>query len=386
MALISHWSRATSVLLRYSNRTVSRSGRFLAWLAFGGCLVYLIACNFYHTVQEPLWSYLQDYTETYEYEAYHWTTFQAEYQRRFGRAPPSSLQQWHRYAKYHGCSCSDTNENYDVLNRDLETFRDQTKSMGRLFLYSQVLESGAKQTNNYVVVEIKDHGFQAIVQNHTFGKGFAVIERNLRWMLAPVMRHVPPIKTVLFFDLHDHPSKQSTADSLPLFSTCRMSYWTDNQPPPSQEHLQELLKGGEGEVLYSYHQATKQVNPIHPDFSSYDSRTLLMPYYYALDVDMLSPGPIFSERKDAIVWRGSTTGYDWGISPRFQLVNEFGGGRPYRLKPPAAPVEMDFAFTRIVQKHSINHTLPPGNRMAPLMPDHKTQQYKYILDVDGNGE
>jgi hypothetical protein len=83
MVLISpRSSRAASVLLRSSNRTASRAGRFLAWLAFGGCLVYLIVCDDYHTVQESMWFYLQPYTETYE--ACHWTTFQAAYQRRFG--------------------------------------------------------------------------------------------------------------------------------------------------------------------------------------------------------------------------------------------------------------------------------------------------------------
>jgi hypothetical protein len=381
MALISSASR-TRVSLRSRHRATSTITRRLWVRLMVVCaiiiIIYLIFFIGFPTetwqtlaaVQDYVLFFVQPYTESYG--ADDWTRFQADYQRRFGRAPPVSLQQWHAYAKYRGCSETDF---YDVLNQDLQTFRDQINSTGRRFSYSQVLLSGSQQTNNYIVFQLHNHDLQVIAHKHPFDPAsFAVIQKNLRWMLTAVTRHSPPLKAVLFFDLHDHPTQQSTPDSMPLFSSCRMSYWTDDQPAPSEEQL--LREGG------PYSHATKQRKPIHPDYqtTSYDSRTLLVPYYWALDVSMFtSPGPPFVQRNNAIVWRGATTGYEWGVSPRFQLVLQHD-------TMPEETVQMDFAFTDIVQNMSTAHTLPPGTPMAPHMSDAETQQYKYIMDVDGNGK
>ncbi|CAB9503812.1 KDEL motif-containing protein 1 [Seminavis robusta] len=374
MAVISSSSRPVRIPLRSRNRGhgfpwISLAGR---WLGYAVLICVVISLCYptetydtYMTVSDEVSFRLQGYTEAYS-ETTDWSFFQNDFKHRFGRLPPASLQQWHRYARYHGCLEMD---GYQTLHDDLEPYRRQKRQKHRRYYYEKVISSGIHQTDNYMVFQVKNHILTVIAQKCAFDEAsIAVIEKNFRWMLTPVVQHTPPLDAIFFFDLHDNPTRKSNPDSLPIFGTCRMTYWTDDQPTTTI-------------TTDEYSKATQLRQPFHPDFmdTSYESSSvLLVPYYWALDVSLFSSsGPAFTQRQDAIVWRGVTTGQEWGVSPRFQLVDEYGQKKE-------SGVQLDFGFTGVVQNTSAAHTLPPGTTLAPHMNDAQTQQYKYIMDVDGN--
>ncbi|CAB9505690.1 KDEL motif-containing protein 1 [Seminavis robusta] len=343
-----------------------------------------------------------DHDMIYLFQAYSrddWNQFQLDYKQRFGRDTPASLESWHRYAKYQQCS---ETEFYDSLDRDMETFRRQINATGgNLLDYSQVVPSGLAQTNNYMAFQLQQHQLTVIMSRniHNNQQQQDEIEQNFRWLLRPLVGHSPPISAIFFFDLHDHPTEKSTQDSMPIFTVCRMSYFTDDQPVPSEQQLEALLSDaavdGTNNGVFLRHSSNAKLpssktlanrivdHAFHPDFpDSYNTRALMMPFHFALEGNDIEPGPAFSKRKDAIVWRGSTTGYDWGASPRFQLVQQYGGTQPYQASSESTTT-IDFAFTNVCQNSSTD-TLPPETRFAARMGDEETQQNKYIMDVDGN--
>lgn len=324
-----------------------------------------------------------------------WSEFRKDYHERYGRMPPDTMKEWLRYARYYNCNERDY---YNGIEEDLRSYRQRINRTG-LFQYDDVVPSGLKQTDNYLAFQIENNEIRTVA-SYNYHLNFVQqgeIEKNLRWILEPLKDHHPPIRTLVFFDLHDHPSTNTTTETLPMFTTSKMGYLTENQPPPQDgKDLQTFLANAFDTSIKAMHEHNKEVlshSPFHKDFpDSYDCQSLLVPYYFGLGAAHAYP---FMEpwnvRDETIVWRGGTTGYDWGKSPRFRLMNLFAGSgnQPHPMPKGSNPivpgVDADFAFTAVVQNYtSEHHTMAPNWRMAPFMGPDEVRKYKYIMDVDGN--
>ncbi|CAB9521881.1 expressed unknown protein [Seminavis robusta] len=320
-----------------------------------------------------------------------WQDFQQDYYLRYHRRPPDSLRMWLQYAKDNKCNERDF---YTYIEEDLKSYREQINRTGSPLRYPDVISSGQRLTDNYIAFTLENHQLN-VVASHNIHLNFvqqSMIERNIRKLLLPLLAHQPPFQSVLFFDLHDHPSRGTTSDTLPLFSVCKMRYMTEDKRPPSDAQLATFMdQSFTPSVLGQRHQYTRlqaDASIFHPEFTdSYDSRGIMVPYHFGLnDDEEASPNPsmpALKDRKDAIVWRGSTTGSEWGVSPRFHLVERFGGNDAHPIAL-SVPVIADFAFVDIVQNYTDKHTMSPHWRVSRRMEPEEAQLFKYIMDVDGN--
>jgi len=243
-----------------------------------------------------------------------------------------------------------------------------------------------KKSDNHIALSLENNHL-SVVASKTFNgnmKGQDNIEKFFRWLLEPVAAHRPPLNATYFFHLHDSALQTYPEDTIPIFSVCKMSYFTDNQPPPKDISNLLLQYNNKGDMRY---QSTKLFQPDeahHADVESFASHDLMIPYYnaYAHVKYTVNPfPPRLSRRKDAIVWRGSTTGGRLD-APRFELVRKFGGKDVHPIDPNVTTVMADFAFAKNVQSFNTGEKL----RFAGHKYYFQLQQYKYILDVDGNGK
>lgn len=288
-----------------------------------------------------------------------WSVFQQDYRRRFRRAPPESLKQWLKFATAQNC---DTMRYYDAIERDLAIFRN------RKLTYDEVVEEATKYTDYFAAYTVKNNKLSMTkwhtIFDMTFGKRIEAfnLQRSLTWLLQPLVHHKPPIHTKLVFSLHDIPTDVEDA-AVPIFSSCHESQFNDNLVFNNRTR-----------------KTTKEEEPI--------TRDLLVPYYFSVGVQhrglwfwpFYSGGPSWKQRKDTIVWRGSTTGLPWGDAPRFWLLEQYGGNKIHEIAP---GVDADFAFVRVVQNDE-GQDLAKTYRQRKAMSYRDIQQHKYVLDVDGN--
>jgi len=162
----------------------------------------------------------------------------------------------------------------------------------------------------------------------------------------------------------------------PIFSFSQESNFNDNLSDFSNNNNNNQT------LIYS----SSDTEPIYRD--------LLLPYVFSLSFigrphpklrmwPLYNRGPDWSTRKDAIVWRGSTTGPGWEEGPRFQLIGDYGGTGVHPIAPNVS-VDADFAFVKVVQNNG--HVLDPNKyRRTKPMSYKDIQKYKYVLDIDGNG-
>jgi len=360
-----------------SNSVLSRRKLLFACLAIAFLIWRIVGYRYRIGIDHALLYHLQSLEES------EWHDFQADYKQRFGRSAPSSLQSWLRFAKFSNCNEKDY---YNAIDEDLQTYRDQINRTGRLFQYADIIPSGRNLTSNYLVLGVENYTLTVVEDGLAHSHHRRRMEKKLRWLLKPLKAHYPPLKSVFFFDAHDHPTK-TTNSSLPIFSVCKMGYITDDQIPPTTDHgSSSFLEQPKTDKHATT--TTPKYSAFHEDYpDSYESRSLLVPYHFSVfdSYYIVPPGPAFSARRDAILWRGSTTGYGWGTAPRFQLMKQYGGTQVHSLAPKAPEVMADFAFVHVVQNQS-GQTLPPGTRFAPKIEEKESKEYKYILDIDGNGK
>lgn len=158
-------------------------------------------------------------------------------------------------------------------------------------------------------------------------------------------------------NLRDEPTSRENA-MYPCFSSCRVSHDNDG---------------------LVYDNRTPTIEPI-PELIV--TRDVVLPYYFSIGLigrgglwfrSFYRPASPWDQRKNVIIWRGSTTG-TWEASPRFWL---------FQREHDIPNVETDFAFMRVVQNRG--QELPSKYRQADSMSYSDIQQHKYLLDVDGNG-
>lgn len=287
-----------------------------------------------------------------------WNNFEEDYHRRYRRAPPKSLEQWLTFALKNDC---EPMRFYDVIERDLAIFRNQSLS------YDKVVEEATKYTDYFAAYQVKDNrlsitNFQTIF-DMTLGKRFETfnLQNSLSWLFRPLQNHKPPLDAKFVLNLRDQPTDKRNA-TYPIFSACHKSRFNDNLTYPET------------------HATTRDDESI--------TRDLLVPYYFSIGVQhrglwfwpFYSRGPSWRQRKDSIVWRGSTTGLPWGDSPRFWLLEQYGAKGVHEIVP---GVDADFAFVRVVQNYD-GQALPEKYRRAEAISYRDIQQHKYVLDVDGN--
>jgi hypothetical protein len=316
-----------------------------------------------------------------------WNEFQQDYQHRFaGRMPPPGMKLWLTHARTFACNERDF---YQAMDDELEVFRTVIQQEGRKFQWEDITPTGLQQTTNYMAFTLHNHQLDVSASrnsNNDSGQQRR-IEELLRWILEPVRVHVPPLNATYFFNTHDNPSPAKNTTKRPIFSSCKQAYWTENQPPPPSGHAISL------EQTVQQQAWNHDILLKHPDFpDSEESIDIMVPWHYAYDPNYYDnyraenpKAKPFLQRKERILWRGSTTGLSWGESPRFRLINQYGGttGKAYPLNE-RTPVIVDFAFVSIVQKRP-GSTLAPLSRLAGSVSFSEAQDDKYIMDVDGNG-
>lgn len=319
-----------------------------------------------------------------------WQAFAHDYHKRFGRRPPRGMETWLEHAQQHRC---ETRDFYESLDQDLKYFRDQiiigVEEGNHFFDFDQVIEEGKKVTDHYMGLSLENHKLTVLDYKGNNGnnnnKQRKSIERLIHKLLKPTIQHSPPLNSTFFFNLHDTAVAGSANTKYPLFSVCKMDYYTDNQQPPPATRMNTTTTPASA-LNISYRPG--------PEFVA--SKDLLVPWWFGLRKiptkfwfwPFYGSGLPFWLRQNAITWRGSTTGA-WETGPRFRLVKEYGGGgKVHNLhnKHTTTDVNADFAFIRIVQKPGEVPPLSSGYRFARHMYYWQMQLRKYILDVDGNGK
>lgn len=299
------------------------------------------------------------YANRHQRPSVKWNAFQQDYMRRYRRAPPNSLKQWLKFASSKGC---DTMRFYDGIERDLVIFRN------RKLTYDEVVKEAMHYTDYFAAYEVKNNGltltnWQSIFDTSLRRRLEAFnLQRALKWLLKPLVHHKPPIHSKFVFNLRDEPTNIEDA-SVPIFSSCHASDFNDN---------------------LVYNNRTPAVSKMEEPIM----RDLLVPYYFSVGLQFrglwfwpfYSRGPSWKDRKDSIVWRGSTTGVPWGDAPRFWLLEQYGGSEVHEIVP---GVSADFAFVRVVQNDN-GQGLSETYRQQKALSYRDIQRHKYVIDVDGN--
>ncbi|CAB9501787.1 KDEL motif-containing protein 2 [Seminavis robusta] len=325
-----------------------------------------------------------------------WLAFVQDYQRRFHRPPPPGMKEWHRFATQHQC---ETQNYYETLEADMQYFRPPNNSLK----WDRVLPEATQLSEHYMAFSLENHnltvvGYQAKKSYDPHERRHRrAIERLLRFLLEPVIRHDgPPLNSTFVFNLHDtaqpipqHYLTRNTSTGqfpqmYPIFSVCKMDYYTDGQPPPSPFGTTTNVNTNTTSPPARQEQEQQQPTTIQ-------NRDLMVPWHFSLRRQSrwfwfwpwFKKGRPFHRRRNAITWRGSTTGV-WETGPRFQLVREYANQTNTSSQ---TGVEVDFAFFRVVQKpdHVPEWKDQHQYRFAPHMRYWQMQQFKYIMDVDGNG-
>lgn len=321
-----------------------------------------------------------------------WKAFQVDYQERFGKgSPPNGMEKWLSYAKANQCNERDF---YSSIDEDLDFFRSVIQKEGRKFRQEEIVPHGLQQTDNYMAFSLREHRL-TVLASFNYGGNYVQqkdIEEKLRWILEPIRNHKPPLNATYFFNLHDGATQAKETTNRPLFSVCKQAYWTDDNYLPTPDDQPTLMRDLEQEVSHSslanaMKHTYQVIHKDYQDWASFASRDILVPYHFGFDTS-IPPNPKelpFAKRKDAIVWRGSTTGSVWGESPRFRLVRDFGGSGAHPLSETRKDVAVDFAFVDVLQQEK-DKTLAPGSRAGGenRMNFQQLQEHKYIMDVDGN--
>jgi hypothetical protein len=275
--------------------------------------------------------------------------------------------------------------------------------------------------SSYIAFALENHELK-VVAFQTEKQHEKAILRLLNWLLKPIVQHSPPLYSRFVINLHDNATQQSVHATYPLFSVCKMDYYTDHQqpPPPSlllsvQEHTNETATAAvQAYATDLFSKQPKEPRTGNPDIDNdyIKSKDLLVPWHFSLRFQSIRlwfwplynrNGEVpFRKRKNIISWRGSTTG-PWINGTRFQLVKEFGGRGIHPLKSNnntssatsyirsqtvtgSGLVNADFAFIKIVQQpEHLERLSSETYRFARHMFYREMQHNKYILDIDGNG-
>jgi hypothetical protein len=238
-------------------------------------------------------------------------------------------------------------------------------------------------TISYIAFELENHQLN-VVAYQTDEQHEQSILHLMTAFLQPLANHSPPLFSKFIFNLHDIPREDFDAlqATYPMFSVCKMDYYTDNQQPPSswrnknetaiQTYADDLFSKQPKEPQRRGTTTTANKSIIDSDYYAFaPSKDLLVPYHF--DLPFLSQDdshrkwwqqkwwkqkclrqkkcrqqlrallsrfyhddgdrqhhhhhrgpPPFARRNDVITWRGSTTS-PWETLPRFKLLREFGG-------------------------------------------------------------
>lgn len=340
-------------------------------------ILYFVALNCLLYV-----SYLQPVSFSQEAQLQQFQEFASDYHKRFQRRPPKGMATWLDHAQRHHC---ETHNHYEAMNQDLEYFRQQQDLQ-----WDQVIEQAKKYTDRYMAFSLEHHKLTVVDYQ---GKAHfeKPILKMMKRLLKPVIQHKPPLKSKFVFNVHDTARPEGAHAKYPIFSVCKMDYYTNNNHPPPTSTNTTTTK-----FNFEYNKA----NII--DNSFVESRDLLVPWWFSLRRQstrlwwwpFYGRGIPFPWRKNAITWRGSTTS-EWETGPRFQLVKQYGSPQIHKLSnnltattTTTTNVDADFAFIRVVQKpKEVSEQAVKGSyRFARHQFYWEMQLRKYIIDVDGNGK
>jgi hypothetical protein len=272
----------------------------------------------------------------------------------------------------------------------------QPQEQPRLLSWDQVIPRGKPYTDHYVAYRLDNHRLQVVDEDfHREANHRSAILRLLRKLLDPVLKHQPPLTSTLFFnlldvatsdDVHDDTSGGGGGDGVeededeeggrhrgdtkpkpldrvkkyPIFSVCKMDYYTDNRrtptttssdaaageakarndaslPPPPGSVLGD--GGGDGGRGYNEHHDYHRKNNNNNNVADFvRSSDLLVPWHFSLRWQSVNlwwwpfygSGIPYRYRYESITWRGSTTS-PWETGPRFQLVRRYGGTNVHPL-------------------------------------------------------
>lgn len=371
-----------------------------------------------------------------------WKSFQRAYDTRFRRPAPDGYEKWLEYAQEQDCEPFLL---YTAIERDLAPFRRsltrKAEAQGledapKLLLHWNELEETAINyaKGAYMLVEIRNNRLNIVQEDLTdwfdqhpilhnayaWRKSLEThkLHWNLNWLLDAVVQHKPAITTRFVINLHHRPKSPKDA-AVPIFSSHHEVHHTDND----EEHPGEM----------SLEIANKNRNGII-DPRDDTTRDLLLPHLYVAGGRMGAAGmtsspavggfwfwPFFrqgkpwEQRKKAIVWRGSTLGNyqkyanstadnnnsnnnnvaaTFFDGPRFNMMKKW-GSRTVQPIHPHVPVDVDFAFTKLVipgekqmstkQKKAIRAAAEQQFRFAGRLSYRQMQKFQYLIDVDSNG-
>ena len=278
-----------------------------------------------------------------------WREFARTYEYRYNRTAPSGLRRWMTFATSRNCSLE--HQHYDAIDADVGEYRvnspltppDPTQYPFPYASYTLM--------NNELVLHHDDIGWR---------------NSNLRWVLEPLRQHQPPINDLpILFYLLDEP--EAGLQNAPISFS-----WSKRIDPTTGASLTPRMR-----VPYVNDMTSNHVRERWRRFSAAKKKKL-----FHREV-------AWENKKDAIVWRGSTTGgmisstTNWTKYVRFRLVDQFGRGGVHKLSS-NMNVDVDVAFSGICQCRGDCPTMMRPYRFAKRKPFNWNAHHKYIIDVDGN--
>jgi hypothetical protein len=130
------------------------------------------------------------------------------------------------------------------------------------------------------------------------------ILKLMKTFLQPLVHHSPPLFSRFIFNLHDHPVIPYTLHSTyPMFSVCKMDYYTDHQPPPpppqsllltteaKNDETRAVLVAGHNTLVQAYAADLFSKQPKEPqpgtkiDQNGLQSKDLVVPYHFTLQIE-----------------------------------------------------------------------------------------------------
>ncbi|EGG10345.1 family 90 glycosyltransferase [Melampsora larici-populina 98AG31] len=376
------------------------------------------------SIDHPIFSLIRNATLLWENKLKNQSTnlrsATEEYKRRYHRSPPRGFDEWWNWSNDKNVKLLDE---YDSINRSIEPFFALPASLFRQRV-DDLTNSRTKWSNDTFVISIRSghftlSGFQA--QNGPRPRELVNLLQDIVHLLPdvdlPISIHdIPNLPESEYNETYNQPGLRGWPNICP--SDSRLRKELEGLADPIQPNTQSFIHHDHLSTMNMCHHPTLwQQNGF---LSTYDSPDL--PPHRFSEILITPPSqfsvpvgndPEWSNKHNKLVWRGGNTGIlfdsetNWRMSQRARLVkvtNDGRGNKTFRMVDGTLPRKMkyfeadtallnqkyfDVGFAgRPVQCDNLDGTCEAVAKLytfKPSLDPEEMNQYKYIMDVDGNG-
>ncbi|KAH9817857.1 family 90 glycosyltransferase [Melampsora americana] len=333
-----------------------------------------------------------------------------EYKRRYHRAPPRGFDQWWDWSTKKNVQLLDE---YDSINRSILPFFALPANLFRQRV-DDLINSRTKWSNDTFVISIRSgqftlSGFQA--QNGPRPKELINLLQDIVHLLPdvdlPISTHdTPNLSESEYNQTFHQPGLRGWPNICP--SDSRLRKESEGLADPIQPNTQSFIHHDHLSTMNMCHHPTLVQQNGFLSTTRFSELLITPPSQFSIPV---GKDPDWKHKNDKLVWRGGNTGIlfdsetNWRMSQRVRLVkvtNEERGNKTFRVVDSSVPGQMKYfeADTALLnQKYfdvgfagsPVQCDIVTCEAIARLytfkrsLDPEEMNQYKYIMDVDGNG-